>query len=264
MILPSLLEYSASDLNKRLDQINKLVNEGQFFEQVYLIDDINEKILPKDPAENMPLCLHLDFVLSQFAKDRSPILSSLGPNEIMNCLKLKFPKTALDLSIHLMGELEDLPAAWQYFDSLRKPKNWKMTLYLPYNQASGWRRSFKKYKIGAWLDLTQWYQQEAHDSKTDSNLGNSKNSTTKIFDLKYIKSLLVMTVVAGKSGQKLSPEIETALGKILVQNPQIEHFIVDGGWDKSKATNFMTKNKPSAKVDFVAYSGFWRNIPEID
>jgi len=250
MILPSLLEYSAHDLNKRLDQIDQLIQRQQFFEKVYLEDEINTL----DSGQTNPLCLHLDFVLSQFAKDRSPILASLGPNEIINCLKLKFPKTKLDLSVHLMGELEDLPAAWQYFESLRKPQNWNMTLFLPYNQATGWRRSFKKYKIGAWLDLSQWYQAQ----------NQMKNVVPKIFDLKYITSLLVMTVSAGKSGQKLTPEVQVALSKMLTQNPQIQHFILDGGWDLAKAQGFMTKNNPQARVDFVAYSGFWANIPNFD
>ena len=136
MILPSLLEYSTHDLNNRLDQILELLGKDKFYEQVYITNDI----------KNDRVSLHLDFVLSQFAKDRNPILASISPNEVFNCLKLKFPKQKLDLTIHLMGELEDLPKAWQYFETLRKPRNWDMTLFLPYNHAISWRRTFKKYK----------------------------------------------------------------------------------------------------------------------
>ena len=240
MLLPSLLEYSAHDLNQRLDKILELLEKKQYFDKVYITHDIKDEIL----------YLHLDFVLSQFAKDRNPILASLSPNEVFNCLKLKFPKQKLDLTIHIMGELEDLPKAWQYFETLRKPKQWNMTLFLPYNQAISWRRTFKKYKIGAWIDLKQWCDLDEA----------TKKSKAKLFDLKYIDSVLVMTVVAGKSGQKLTLEVEANLNKLIQKNPQFTTFVIDGGWDQEKAENFMKKQNPPSKVDFVSYSGFWAKL----
>ena len=240
MLLPSLLEYSTHDLNQRLDQILELLVKNQYFDKVYITHDISENILS----------LHLDFVLSQFAKDRNPILASLSPNEVFNCLKLKFPKQKLDLTVHIMGELEDLPKAWQYFETLRKPKHWNMTLFLPYNQAVSWRRTFKKYKIGAWIDLRQWCDLDQSEKK----------SKAKLFDLKYIDSVLVMSVVAGKSGQKLTLEVEANLDKLIRRNPQFTTFVIDGGWDQEKAENFMRKNNPQSKVDFVSYSGFWAKL----
>jgi hypothetical protein len=125
-----------------------------------------------------------------------------------------------------------------------------MTLFLPFNQAISWRRTFKKYKIGAWIDLNQWF-------KTDEN---GKPQKPIILDLPNIHSVLVMTVQAGKSGQKLTPDVEKALSKFVEKNSEMSYFVIDGGWNKGKAQEFIDKNNPQSNVDFVSYSGFWGNI----
>lgn len=241
MILPSLLEYSQNDLIKRLESINYLQNQEQLFDFI----KVSEKSKPKT------LNLHLDFVLKQFAKDRVPILSSLSLNTVFNLLGDKLDQRKVNLSVHLMGAIEDLTPAWEFFKKYQKPKNWKITLYLPLNHALRWQKEFKKYKIGVWLDLYDWLEAD--------------NLKLNMVDLNGISNVLIMTVVAGKSGQSLTPEIQNNLKDFILKQAdqnlsQKTHYIIDGGWNQEKAKRFLKSFDKSPKMDFVAHGGFWGKV----
>jgi len=238
MILPSLLEYSQNDLIKRLESIKYLQDKEQLFDLI----KVQEKSQPKT------LHLHLDFVLKQFAKDRVPILSSLSIITVFDLLDKEFGQHKLNLSVHLMGAIEDLTPAWEFFKKYQKPKNWKITLFLPLNHALRWKSEFRKYKIGVWLDLYDWLDKDS--------------LKPKLVDMNYISNVLIMTVVAGKSGQSLTQEVQNNL-KDFINNQihqnieQKKHFIIDGGWNQEKAKLFLKRFDRSPKIDFVAYGGFW-------
>jgi hypothetical protein len=150
-----------------------------------------------------------------------------------------------------MGAIEDLTPAWEFFKKYQKPKNWKITLFLPLNHALRWKAEFKKYKIGVWLDLYDWMDKDSLEPK--------------IIDLNNISSVLIMTVVAGKSGQSLTQEVQNNLKDFISnqskQSPQQKtRFIIDGGWNQEKAKLFLKNFDKSPKIDFVAYGGFWGKV----
>ena len=242
MILPSLLEYSQNDLQKRIDTIKILQNNNTLFGLIKVKEHSNPKTLN----------LHLDFVLEQFAKDRAPILSSTGLPTVFDLLDKEFGQYKLNLSVHLMGAIEDLTPAWEFFKKYKKPKNWKITLFLPLNHALRWKAEFKQYKIGMWLDLYDWLDM---DSLKPRNI-----------DLNAISDVLIMTVVAGKSGQSLTQEVQNTLKDFIIDqtNQNLEqktHYIIDGGWNQEKARQFLKNFDKSPKIDFVAYGGFWGKQP---
>ena len=237
MILPSLLEYSQNDLKKRIETIKKLLENDNLYELI----KVGEKSKPKT------LNLHLDFVLKQFAKDRVPILSSLSMITVFELLNQEFSQYKLNLSIHLMGAIEDLSLAWEFFKAYQKPKNWQITLFLPINHALRWKTEFKQYKIGVWLDLNDWFE--------------NVTSKPKTIDLNNISNVLIMTVVAGKSGQSLTQEVQNSLKDFInYQSDEKIKFIADGGWNQEKAKIFLKSFDKSPKIDFVAYVGFWGKI----
>jgi pentose-5-phosphate-3-epimerase len=241
MILPSLLEYSQNDLKNRIQSLKKLDLDDSLFDLI----KVHEK------SKSKRLNLHLDFVLKQFAKDRVPILSSLSLVTVFEILDQEFSDQKLNLSVHLMGAIEDLTFAWEFFKKYKKPKDWKITLFLPQNHALRWKSEFKKYKIGVWLDLHDWL--------------DIKELKSKSVDLGGITNVLIMTVVAGKSGQSLTEEVQKNL-KDLIDNlceqnlEQKKYIIVDGGWNQEKAKIALKSFNKSAKVDFVAYGGFWGKV----
>jgi len=238
MILPSLLEYSIYDMNKRIEQIFGLLQENKLESLI--------KTSNLDSFDN--LHLHLDFVLPQFAKDRSPILTSLSFETIFSCLKTKFRKNKLNLTVHLMGELEDISKAWNYFKTFRKPKNWVITLFVPLNHCQAWKKEFQKYTIGAWIDLNQWLDLSKVTSIKDS-LGS-------------IENILVMTVVAGKSGQKLEQITISHLSEFIINVGQSKSYIVDGGWSQEIAYQYQNMHPNQNHIDFVSYGSFWGGVED--
>jgi pentose-5-phosphate-3-epimerase len=204
MLLPSLLEYSVESLETKLAQLR----------------------------DKKMSHLHLDFVLPQFAKDRN-VMTSLSLETVFSTLQRHSNIQRLDLTIHLMGTIEDLFDAYKFFDTCDFNLHWNYKILVPAKYIRSWRNQIKNkqknIKIGSWYDLGEW-----------DNVDFSAKQTN-----------LLMTVKAGKSGQKLTPEVREKAQVVARKYPQA-HFIVDGGWE----WDFDSKKN----MDHVSYSSFWKEI----
>jgi pentose-5-phosphate-3-epimerase len=221
MFLPSLLEYSYENLSHKL----------------YLINQFSARYreLSKNP-DSLSFDLHLDFVLPQFAKDRA-VMKSLSPAIVFDYLDRVFENKPLNLSVHLMGNTQDLFDVYKFFEHHKFNTNWNYLVFIPEKYTFSWENAdFSEQndnlKIGVWYDLEEWQ---------NKSFGNSDD-------------FLLMTVLAGKSGQKLTPEIAQATLKITNENPKKE-FILDGGW------SIETTNCPS-NVQIVSHASFWSRFAE--
>jgi pentose-5-phosphate-3-epimerase len=215
IILPSLLEYSQESLISRLDSI---------FENTESFKQITKQ------TNSNAYSLHLDFVLPQFAKDRS-VMTSMSLDSVFTTLR-HFSNKPFHFSIHVMGSVEDLLEAYTFFQTFTWTGPWKITVFVPEKYYTNWHATIAKENltIGIWYDVNEW------ESKR----------------LKPDISYLLMTVIAGKSGQKLTPEMRVKALKKVRNNPR-SRFILDGGWgidEKEAATN----------LEIVSYTSFWKKF----
>ncbi len=218
MIIPSLLEYSSESLQKKL---TKAKNKPRQFIQ-----------LSKQSRSGFDFCFHLDFVLDNFAKDRS-VMRSLAPEVVLGFLAKLFLNKKIELTIHLMGDTQDLFEARQFFNNYEFIKNWTYKIFVPKKFTNEFCKIEKKnIKIGIWWDLGQWDEAEIKDSQ------------------RIIEHLL-MTVYAGKSGQKLTIETKQASLDLATKFTK-NKFIVDGGW---AVNDILTTN-----IRAVSYTSFWGNF----
>jgi pentose-5-phosphate-3-epimerase len=216
--LPSLLEYSKESLQEKL-----IITKANL-----------EKFKNLQKSQNLQKSFfHLDFVLNEFAKDRK-IMESLGLKDVVEVLKKYFVKENLDLSVHFMGSTSDLNSLTKVLAEFNFPKNWEITIFVPAKFVNYFGNNLKpNQKIGIWLDLEEWQN----------------------FDFRQnldVKNYLLMTVKAGKSGQKLIPEIAKKTIEIAQNNVDLE-FILDGGW----SIEFKNSDK---NVKIVSYSSFWKEF----
>ena len=217
MILPSLLEYSVQSLEKKLEIVHSK------------IDNYHKKTKNRD-TEFIPF--HLDFVLPNFAKDRS-VMTSIGLSSTLEGLSQRFENRQLDLSIHLMGDTADLYESFEFLDKYEFNQNWKYLLLVPEKFYPTWLNSNfsknnKNVKNGVWYDLDEWSNK----------------------DFEVAENFLLMTVIAGKSGQKLTEENAEKALKIANSNPS-KNFIVDGGWS-------VDREEIPDNCSVVSYSSFWK------
>ncbi|NJS40844.1 hypothetical protein HC766_00360 [Candidatus Gracilibacteria bacterium] len=108
-------------------------------------------------------------------------MESISIEIVLEKIYSKFPKGA-HLSLHLMGDAEDLLNSYKFFEKHKVPSNFQLTLLIPVKYYSNWHQRFgltPGYEIGIWLDNGNW--------------------TTFRFLPKV--TYLLMTVQAGKSGQ---------------------------------------------------------------
>jgi pentose-5-phosphate-3-epimerase len=214
MLLPSILEYSIESLQSKILLLNSntgFVNKLQ---------------------KNNDFSLHLDFVMPEFAKSRS-VMTSLGLEAVMTQLVTSYRSKRLSLSMHLMGETEDLLEAYNFFKDFEFMPKWNYLILVPEKYKKVWineiKNNQKNVKIGDWYDLNEWQSVDFSESGTS----------------------LLMTVQAGKSGQVLEDETK-ALSKSIVQKFNQHRFIVDGGW--------VIKSNLSGNTDVVSYSDFWTKL----
>jgi pentose-5-phosphate-3-epimerase len=216
MTLLSLLEYSLESLQNKLHLLDNHVN---------VVNDLQK---------SRSLSLHLDFVLPQFAKDRS-VMTSLGLCDVFDTLKKQYNNQKLELSIHLMGETEDLLDAYKFFDNHTLNPLWHYLILVPEKYLNSWQKNLKKtrnnIRFGCWYDLNEWQGVNFIQKRTN----------------------LLMTVLAGKSGQKLTPEIQQNVLDVTRLHPNT-HFILDGGWSIDTISKENT--------DIVSYSSFWKHIED--
>jgi hypothetical protein len=223
--LPSLLEYSRESLNRKLTQVKSRIED---FKEIQ--NSLNSATKPGDS-----LSFHLDFVLPYFAKDRK-VMTSLGLESVLKKLEQEFADYKLDLSIHLMGTSEDLFEAHKFLLDYNFKPNWIYTVFVPEKYTSTfWPQTqvFTNYKVGIWHDLNDY-------------------SVTKIKGEKDNQNHLLMTVIAGKSGQKLDAKNQQLCLELCTKFPE-KKFIVDGGWGVDYRTNL-------DNLEVVSYSSFWKSF----
>ncbi|MEM1312708.1 MAG: hypothetical protein AAGF07_04570 [Patescibacteria group bacterium] len=221
MFLPSLLEYSTQDLQHKITLLKN--NTPKYYQ------------LSKNPDKHT-LHLHLDFVLPGFAKDRR-IMTSLSPVQVIEILELSYSKDMLNLTIHLMGDVEDLLEAFKFFSQYKLNPLWEYTIFVPERYLDSWAASDRSnhntnFNTGIWYDYGEW------DTKT----------------FEQSRHFLLMSVVAGKSGQKLADEVANKAKAVTSEHPD-KQFIFDGGWSIEKDNNL-------SNVQIVSYSSFWNKFLE--
>jgi pentose-5-phosphate-3-epimerase len=222
MILPSLLEYTERDFVSKLDLIS---NNIIAFKQI-------------TAQSNKQISLHLDFVLPYFAEIRN-VVPSLHLDFVFKSLQKYLAKLNLNLSIHLMGTKEDIENSYKFFQNFQMPPNFTGIVFL----AKPFIKSFQEVlksknnlKTGLWLDLQEW----------------TENTN---FEQENIQDFLLMTVLAGKSGQKL--ELETKQKSLLLaKNNPNKNFILDGGWTMQD----LESCKAIKNLNLVSYSSFWNSF----
>lgn len=209
-ILPSLLEYTVESLDKKLT----LLSQNPRF----------------DLTCQTTLHLHLDFVEEFFAKERN-IRRSLGFGSVCDRLSAYFSEQTLTLTIHFMGELDDLPKIFKTLQNYPLNPLWNYLFFVP----QAYLPTFTKLAetnvaFGTWFDVDAWQPPE--------------NSET---------AQLLMTVKAGLSGQKLTPRVKELALEFTRRYPN--YFVLDGGWSIAADPRKFGNN-----VDLVSHSSFWNTI----
>jgi len=213
-ILPSLLEYSPEELTRKCQFLHTN------FDSVLKI------------THNKTLHLHLDFVLPQFAADRS-VMAGLSPKSVFEVLDAVFAKNPLHLTIHLMGEIEDMDEMYRFFSQIEIPAYWSSIILVSPRYQQPFASLFETsphVQIGQWLDLHEW--------KTE--------------DFQPHTHYLLMTVKAGKSGQKRQLSDRQDVIEIARAHPA-SFFIFDGGWAVNESVHILN-------TMIVSYSDFWQRI----
>ena len=229
--LPSLLEYSIYDLQTKLQLIKNYPVEFQAIQR----------------SPDGKIYLHLDFVLPEFAASRS-VQSGNRPKIVFDLIHKYFQDQKVVCNSHFMGFEGDIAVVLGFFKTYTWNPNWEYILYVGpefLKEFEQLKESTKKtsipieIKIGTWLDLDQY------------------NSETK-FEL---QDYLLMTVFAGKSGQKLMEDTRLKTLGIIKQNSNI-NFTVDGGWVvKDELKELTLKQKENLSI--VSYSSFWKEFEKL-
>jgi pentose-5-phosphate-3-epimerase len=219
-ILPSLLEYSYESLQAKLFLIKANLNKFYALTQQVTVPQL--------------LHLHLDFVLPQFAQDRS-LMTSLELSTVLEILSKNLASEKLSLTIHLMGSLTDLVYAYGFFQIYELCPHWRYQVFVESRFLSGWENLAKQkgFQLGSWYDLGDWSKVE-----------------------KFATNNLLMTVKAGSSGQKpLAQDKILSLKK--AQQHSTQQFIVDGGWTLEDLSSLKNSFGTLENTAMVSYTSFW-------
>lgn len=190
---PSTLNasYQKEDLEGRLKLI--LQNQTRFLQL---------------SGQSLPITLHADFVLEEFASKRSA-RPSLGLKDYFEVMHKTWPYS-LTLQIHLMGEAGDMSLAREFFEGYEFNSEWKYQVFVKDDELSEWldfSRFNENVEVGVWYDLEEWEKGVEFDQEL----------------------YLLMTVRACKSGQALTEDKKrVALNQ--VESNKFTNFVVDGGW----------------------------------
>jgi hypothetical protein len=220
--LPSLLEYDASKLDSTLKIISKNLEALQSFQ--------------KSPDETV--YLHLDFVLPMFAKSRG-VESSIDVETNLDLIEKHLDLEKVDLTIHLMGIDEDFDVIDLLIERLSNyvfdRPDWSGIVFVPTSELEDFEviEICSNLKVGTWIDYGEY------------------NIETKFEES---KNYLLMTVKAGKSGQKLTEEGIKNVYQISENNPK-SNFVADGGW---KIESELKNN-----LDIVSYTSFWQEFDKV-
>lgn len=274
MILPSFLEYSEFGLRTKLQKITANIDKfreitGQNKQKTILETKIENK---KNQATELStknsnlvqifdlksediLYFHLDFVFTEFAKDRK-VMQSLGLRTVFNLFLEFFEDAKLQLSVHLMGEKLDWKLAFEFWQEFTVPQNWQIDLFVKPKMTNLFTFNKNNLQTFCWFDKDSWGEFLETGSLQSQNL--EKIEDVEIQITKETKNkILLMTVFAGISGQKLEKQIQKLALEIVSQSPQTD-FILDGGW---KIQDLETAKKLNLdSVDLVSYSDFWQEF----
>ncbi len=214
-VQPSLLEYSIESLKNKLDNI--ILKESKFIQL----------------SNQNTICLHLDLVMKYFARERS-ILASLSFSSVWEIIFTKLSDKNLNLSIHFMGIEEDIANIYNFLEQIKIPKSWNVIMYLPTKYATSYQPILARnnLQIGEWYNLDQLKNFESKDS---------------------INEYLLLTVDAGKSGQKKTAWANKISRNVVKNNPN-KNFLLDGGWKIG--------SKGQQNSQMVSYSSFWKLFDE--
>ena len=220
-IHPSILEYNTNGLEQKL--------------QFLKINKKSLKLLLN--LDSTTLNLHLDFIGKDFAQTRK-VMRSLDMKTVFVELQKVFSKTKLNLTIHLMNELEDYKFDFVFLKNYKPNKNWNYTFYTNKSYTKIYKKLAEYAKIGIWLDFDEW---EKFDIKKDQG-----------------SEYLIMTVKAGLSGQS---KIKSWNEKViqLAKTNQTKNFLIDGGWQMDEIKTLIQEHKP-INLNFVSYSSFWKTL----
>lgn len=218
--LPSLLEYTPQALNDKLGLINNNLLEFRIIQQ----------------ATDQNIYLHLDFVLPEFASSRNVDFGN-NPEVVFKLIHKYFQDQKVVCNCHFMGLEGDYQYVSNFFKSYNWNPNWRYIMYVGSEFVNDFENlTNKNVKIGAWLDLDQYHLHSKFE----------------------LSNYLLMTVFAGKSGQKLTNEVRSNTLEIVLNNPEV-NFTIDGGWavnDEFKELNLQQKSK----LGVVSYSSFWKEL----
>ncbi len=214
-IAPSTLKTHYQRDGGLESRINKVLSDTERFKQI--------------TKQTSPFVWHADFVLPNFAKIRN-IEPSFDLETYFDIFIQNYPNSAT-FQVHLMGEDVDFQESLNYFQSHPLNPNWNYQILVRPQDFQLWQSVFSAHKnvqIGVWYDLGQW-------------------ENIEIFDFNLV---LLMTVVAGQSGQSITEEtINNALIK-LDKNQNI-FFIFDGGWSVDRQFSYQN-------LSIVSDTAFWK------
>jgi hypothetical protein len=214
--LPSLLEYSPQNLQARL--ITILDNKHKFLEF----------------QKSKTITLHLDFVLPEFAESRG-VTAGNSPEIVFENIRKVFGNQPLILNTHFMGLNGDMGEVFDFLEEFEMESEWKMTVFVDEKYINKFNNlASSRLTVGQWLDLGEY------DAETELFEGNN---------------YLLMTVVAGKSGQKLTEEVKNTALQIVKNNPEVG-FTIDGGW----SVDFELTDP---NLNIVSYSSFWKEFEKV-
>jgi hypothetical protein len=221
--LPSLLEYNQKNLNSKLELIKNNLSDFLIFQQ----------------SNDNKIYLHLDFVLRDFAASRFVEPSNFIP-ELFAVLERYFDSQEVYLSIHLMGLERDIDFSLSFLSRilsrylLEKPK-WSGVIFVPleFKETFDSIMEVCNFEVGIWFDANEWSLQSSFTKSTQ---------------------YLLMTVLAGKSGQILDSQKKLEAYTVARQNKKSK-FTFDGGWN---VDDQLRKN-----IQIVSYSKFWQEFDKI-
>jgi pentose-5-phosphate-3-epimerase len=224
-ILPSTLEYSRESLEQKLRLVSQNLDN---FHRLQGTSDV--------------IKLHIDVVMRQFAQDRS-VMASVDLVTNLELIEQYFADTTVELTIHLMGTAEDLKEAHEFLQKYTFNLNWTYIIFIPEAFVPTFEVHsllFDHVRVGIWYDKGEWSENKCNSWKS------------------RINDYLLMTVYAGKSGQKRSDD-DKAKAITLAQSFPDKYIVVDGGWqvgEQEELQDFQT-------LDMVSYSSFWKQFLEM-
>jgi pentose-5-phosphate-3-epimerase len=225
--IPSLLEYSATELESKLLLIK---NNSVEFAKIQKSTDSRTH-------------LHLDFVLPQFAQSRG-VEPGNSPEVVFDLISKYFKNSKVVCNAHFMGLKKDNLQLQEYFKNYDFNPNWEYILHFGSEFAQDFRdfeRSNSNVQFGVWLDLGDWNDEYDVDEHKTHNI-------------------LLMTVIAGKSGQKLTPQNRLKALQFAIKNSNL-NITIDGGWS---VTDELLELKDSKKQPtIVSYSSFWKELENL-